>query len=172
MSNINLSQSSESSSLKASGGILDKSLGFSIALLILAFGAYFGLLFYGKTLDSNLASINASIETERKKISGDQANRVVDFQDRLDVIGKSLGSSMFPNDNLAKIEASMLSGTRLSKYSYVMETQSIETTVIAESFKNIAEQIVAFKKAFANVTVGDTSRGEDGKLKVEMTLSI
>lgn len=171
MSNINLSQSPESS-LKASGGILDKSLGISIGLLILAFGAYFGLLFYGKTLDSNLASINASIETEKKKIASDQANRVVDFQDRLDVIGKSLKSNMPPSDNLAKIEASMLPETRLSEYSYDMEKQAIQTTVIAESFKNIAEQIVAFKKVFSNVSVGDTSRSEDGKLKVDMTLSL
>lgn len=172
MSNINLSQSSELSSLKASGGVLDKSLGISIGLLILAFGVYFGLLFYEKTLDSNLASINASIETERKKISNDQANRIVDFQDRLDVIGKSLTSGMSPNDNLAKIESSMLPETKLGQYSYDMEKQSIETVVIADSFKSIAEQIVAFKKVFSNVSVGDTSRSEDGKLKVNMTLAI
>lgn len=171
MSNINLSQSSESPSLKVPRGFVDKSIGISIVLLILSFGAYLGLVFYVKTLDSELTSVNDSIEMEKKKIAGDQANRVIDFQDRLDVVEKAIRTSESPDDNLAKIEASMLPETYLNRYEYDREKRSIETTVVAQSFKNVAEQIVAFKSLFSNVVVGDINRNEDQKLEVDMVLT-
>ena len=59
----------------------------------------------------------------------------------------------------------MVPPENISSYKSDAEEGLVQTVIAADSFRAVAEQIVAFKEAFSSVMVeGDTRVGVDGKL--------
>ncbi len=171
MSQINLLSGSEAANRpQPKGG--SGSVFLSLALLVVVFGAYFGLLFYKEMLQKSFDAKEAESVAMKKRISGEKADRVSDFFDRMTVIDANLkATAESPNAPLAKIEQKMVPTANISSYKYDAEEGSIQAVIAADSFRAVAEQIVAFKEAFSSVMVeGDTRVGVDGKIVATLVI--
>jgi hypothetical protein len=150
---------------------------FSFALLVISFGAYFGVLFYKEALQKTVTSLMADNEAERNLIAGEKADRVADFADRLTVIGGNLKETAFvPNDPLSRIERSLIPEVNLTSYVYNVESETVKVGVAADSFRAIAQNIITLKGeggGFSSVVVdGEAMLGESGKVETTFILSL
>ncbi len=159
-----------------SSGLFSKSLLFSGAVLVVSFGVYFGVVYYRQSLQSSIASLNEQDTAKRNLIAGEKANRVADFADRLTVIDDNLKSTMLaPNEPFFRIEKAMIPEVNLTSYEYSLENGAIDTTIAADSFRAIAQQIIAFKKnaLFSAVMIdGDARVGSNGKIEAKLILTL
>lgn len=174
MSQINLMSGGEEAN-RPKGGFLSGSLFFSIAVLVVSFGVYFGMVYYRQSLEKDLASLKAENDAKKNLIAGEKANRVADFADRLTVIDGNLKSTMLsPNDPFSRIERSMIPEVNISSYMYDVDGK-VQISLVSDSFRALAQQIVAFKKnsTFSAVAVdGDARVGTSGKVETKLTLSL
>ena len=175
MSQINLMSGSEEAS-RPKKNLFSSSLFLSVVVLVVAFGVYFGALYYRESLESRLASLKAEGDAKTKLVSGDKANRVADFADRLSVIDGNLKkTTMLPNDPLSRIERVMIPEVNLSAYSYDVESGMVTISLVSDSFRAVAQQIVALKGAgaFSAVSVdGDVQIGSNGKIDADLNLTL
>lgn len=165
MSSINLSQSNLKRSNQELNTIFDKSLVISSGLIVLSFGAYFGLTMYNSLLEKKTTAVNDAIAAQLSEFEGDSVNRVVDFQERMKSIdAKLMTKDISPQDMFASIEKLMVSGASLDSYKYDVAGKTVSMKVVSSDFKTVARQIMSFKSldSFKSVTVGDVSKGSDG----------
>lgn len=174
MSQINLMSGGEETN-RPKGGFLSGSLFLSVAVLVVSFGAYFGMIYYRKSLEADLASHQAENSAKKNLISGEKANRVADFADRLAVISDNLkATALSPNDPFSRIERAMIPEVNISSYAYDTDGK-VQISLIADSFRALAQQIVTLKKnnVFSAVAVdGDARVGTSGKVEAKLTLSL
>lgn len=175
MSQINLMSGGEESN-RPKTGFLGGSVFLSLIILVGVFGTYFGILYYKQSLTSTISSLVADEAAKKNLISGDKANRVADFADRLTVIKTNLeGTSLAPNDPFARIERAMIPEVNLASYVYNVEEEMIDMMIEADSFRAVAQQLVALKKdrAFSAVSVdGDARIGTSGKIEAKLVLAL
>lgn len=175
MSQINLMSGSEEAN-RPKTNLFGNSLFLSAALTVLVFGAYFGTLYYRQSLEKHLDVLKAEEDSKMRLVSNDKANRVADFADRLSVIGENLGkTTVSPNDPLLRIERVMVPEVNLSAYSYDIENRMAKVSLASDSFRAVAQQIVALKGAgaFSAVSVdGNVQVGSDGKINADLNLAL
>lgn len=175
MSQINLVSESETSS-RSSKNFFGSSLFLSAAILVIAFGVYFGTMFYVRSLEKSVASHEGELVAKKDLIAGDKANRVADFANRLSVIDGNLKkTASSPNEPLSRIERFIMPEVNISSYSYDIENGSVKISLSADSFRSVAQQIVALKRegAFASVSVGgNVGINVEGKIEAELNLSL
>lgn len=175
MSQINLVSGGEEMNRPAKGS-LGSSFFLSVSILVLTFGAYFGSMYYSNSLSRSVASYEQELESKKSLVVGDKANRIADFADRLDVVGGNLKeTSSQPNDPLLRIERSMMPDVNLSSYSFDLEGKKVKVSLSADSFRSVAQQIVAFKKdnTFSGVAIdGSVATDDQGKISADLDLSL
>ena len=174
MPQINLSTGSGSEKIEPSRFRSNLSIILSLLIIAATVGVYFGVVAYRRSVDREFSNIDAEITSKRSMISGEKANRVADFSDRLSIIGKNLSdSAMSPNEPLSKIERSMVPGVNLSSYEYDLEKRVVRAFVVADSFRSLAEQLVSLKQQFSSVQVEKEARlNEDGKVESGLLLAL
>lgn len=175
MSQINLMSGGEESNRPAKS-LFGGSLFLSIALLVVTFGVYFGVMYYSQSLERSVASHEEELIAKKNLVAGDKANRVADFADRLSVIDENLKkTTSLPNDPLSRIEQSIMPDVNISSYSYDVEAGMVKISLVADSFRSVAQQIVVLKRdnAFAAVSVeGSVGINTDGKIGANLNLSL
>ena len=175
MSQINLMSGGVESN-RPKGSFLSGSVFLSLIILVGVFGTYFGVLYYKKSLASTISSLVADEAEKKSLISGDKANRVADFADRLTVIKANLkDTALAPNDPFSRIERAMIPEVNLTAYVYDVEGKTIDIAIEADSFRAIAQQVVALKKdqVFSMVSVdGDAHIGTGGKIEAKFVLAL
>ncbi len=176
MSQINLMTGGGEGSNLPRRSLLGGSFFFSIVVLALAFGSYFGVIFYRDTLQKQVDEINARNEAARNRIAGEKADRVADFADRLSVIDQNLKkTSLPPNDPFSRIERALMPEANITSYSYDIEKKEVKTGLAADSFRAIAQQIITLKRegSFSSATIdGDVKLGTSGKVEALFVLSL
>lgn len=175
MSQINLMSGGEESN-RPKTSFLSGSIFLSLIILVGVFGAYFGVLYYERSLTSTISSLTRDEEAKKALISGDKASRVADFADRLMVIGTNLeDTALSPNEPFVRIERAMIPEVNLTSYVYDIEEMTVDATIEADSFRAVAQQLAAFKKdqAFSSVSVdGDARIGSSGKIEAKLVLTL
>ncbi|QQS15970.1 MAG: hypothetical protein IPK84_01210 [Candidatus Moraniibacteriota bacterium] len=176
MSQINLMSGEGGAANRPSQGFLGGSFSLSVIILVITFAAYFGTVYYVQSLENSLASYKEDLTAKRNLVAGEKANRVADFADRLSVIDENLqNTASVPNDPLSRIERAMMPDVNLSSYSYDVAGGTVKIALVSDSFRAVAQQIVAFKQAadFSAVSVdGNVKIGTDGKIIAELNLSL
>lgn len=175
MSQINLMSGGGESTLPKVG-IFSGSLFLSMLVLALGFGSYFGVKFYRSGLDRELASLIADTERQRNLISGEKADRVADFSDRITLIKNNLAATaLAPTDPLSRIERSLIPEVNITSYEQNVEEGTIRISVASDSFRALAQYIITLKQnnTFSSVSVdGDSRVGDGGKIESNMILSL
>lgn len=176
MSQINLMSGGEAAAGRPSKILFSSSLFLSVAILVVTFGVYFGVLYYSQSLESSVASHEEELVAKKNLVAGEKANRVADFADRLNVIDGNLQKTMtVPNDPLSRIERAIMPDVNLSSYSYDVDKKMVDISVVADSFRSVAQQIVTLKRdnAFSAVAVdGSVGINADGKVSANLNLSL
>ncbi len=176
MSQINLMSGGEAAAGRPSKSFFSSSLFLSVAILVVTFGVYFGVLYYSQSLESSVASHEEELVAKKNLVAGEKANRVADFADRLNVIDGNLQKTMtVPNDPLSRIERAIIPDVNLSSYSYDVDKKMVDISVVADSFRSVAQQIVTLKRdnAFSAVAVdGSVGINADGKVSAKLNLSL
>lgn len=174
MSQINLLQGESSATRPPRVGLAGSSLFLSFALIALSFGVYYGVKFYGASLQKELDSIKAEEEERKALIYGEKADRVFDFSNRLTIIDANLTSfPESPNTPLSKIESAMIPEVNLISFEFSVEGKLVEIKLLADSFKSIAQQMVTLKKEFSSVTITkDAFLNQEGKIESDLSLTL
>lgn len=152
-------------------------------LLVMAILVYLGLLFWQNHLEKQLnENISGTIadqynQAEKQFSQSPNSRRVIDFQNRLQAAGKVFSADKPLLDNLSKIESLMIPGVYLDSLNFDASGKNLTVDGTANSFNNLAKQILSFKEAKSNnggeyfsVTTGKTSVDKDGKIKFSLIL--
>ena len=172
MAKINLAGNSGSDSSRMTTRFLGKSMLLSFLILAGTFGLYFGLVFYREMLARDFAATESESASRTALISGEKADRVADFSDRLTVIEAQLTETALPpTDSLSKIESALVPEANLLSYIALLEESSIKVKLSADSFGAVARQMVAFKQVFSSVLIDkQVEIGESGKIEASLTM--
>lgn len=151
MAGINLSQSLLEKQAQARGQFFDRSLLFTFGGLIFILAVFGGLHWYVGRLESKAQAIDTAIAEKTASLRGSEVNRLIDFSYRLNLIGDHLVTEPDPTAALQQIEAYTLPTVRLTGYAYKQEEGEISIDGLANSLKEVAQQMLAFKN-IADVT--------------------
>lgn len=175
MSQINLMSGREESNRPAKN-FFGSPFFLSATILVVTFGVYFGMMYYVGSLERSVASHEKELTAKKDLVVGDKANRVADFANRLSVIDGNLKkTASFPNEPLSRIERFIMPEVNLTSYSYDMEKGRVKISLAADSFRSVAQQIVALKQkgAFSVVSVDGSVRiNAEGKIEADINLSL
>jgi hypothetical protein len=172
MANINLSQSSQQRGSANASGVMDKTLGISLGLLVLTGVVFGGVKLYSGSLEQKKANIENEIVAQSAGLQGDKVDRVADFQTRSDFIAKKMESKNAPQDILAKVEKAMLPPVVLQDYEYDVEKKTLSLEATADSFKTVSQQLMSFKAAFNSVVMDSGAHGEDESIVFSAKISL
>ncbi len=174
MPGINLSQTAQQKTGIRKHAIFGKGLIAIIIVLLLAVAAWRGLAFWEQRIDGEIAAIEAETAKVRAGFGGEQADKVADFQFRLDTIGESFGDKVYPADMLRSLEGLMLSGVDLSEYSFDANKRTISIAGQVDSFLIIAQQMAILKRTpgFASLSVDSLEREETGKIGFRFSINL
>ncbi len=166
MSGINLSQSAmQNERVQATAGRsrFGARLVWSAVLVLLAAMTWGGATCYDGWLQSGIDGMMTTIKTKESGFNGDDVDRVADFSLRVDLLKQNLAGKPDVSTLLTELQEVMFDGVVLSKYTYDQTTGVIEMVGSADSFRSLAQQLVAFRKLpkFSSLSVGDASRHED-----------
>lgn len=173
MSPINLSQSYRSTAGAAKkSSIADKGVLIAVVIFIITLLIFGGLFLYTKVLAGRAESVSKEIEAETLNLAAKDADRVADFQKRLENIDENISSEKNPNDILKRLAQSMVSGAVIISLQTARSGSSI--TFQADNFQTAAKQILSFKKGgnFNNVAVTGINREQDGKIAISVEISL
>ncbi|GBE17237.1 hypothetical protein BMS3Abin15_01076 [bacterium BMS3Abin15] len=169
MANINLSQSvREEKSSQQKRGIIDKGTSISLTILILTFLVFGGIKMYNIILGNKIAGADKQIDAQLAEINDSDANRIVDFQSRLDQIKSNINSKRNPNEMLDKVGRIMVQGAYLESYNYGESDSQISLNIVANGFEDMAKQILNLKNEFGDADLISNSRGDNGKIEFEV----
>jgi hypothetical protein len=169
MANINLVTNREEGSMLGAGA------GILFGIFILTGLIYGGLLFYGKQLDNKLTVSNDGFESKAKSFVGSDANKAVDFQQRLVISGELLAEERSGNKDIGKIEEAIVVGVYVGSYKYNNTTKAVTLDCFADNYETVAKQILSFKSFdyFSNVLAGETKFDtKNNKINFPVVLTI
>lgn len=166
MTNINLSQSvQEEKASHQKKGIIDKGTSISMAILILTLLAFGGVKVYSIILVDKIAEIDNQANMQLKDIKDSDADRIADFQSRVDQIKSNIDSKSNPNRMLDKVGGAMVQGVYLESYNYNELSSQLSLNMVANGFEDMAKQILNLKNEFGEAGLLSNSRNNDGKIK-------
>src|SRR3990167_3011119 len=149
--------------------LVSSSFFVSIVILVLTFLVLAGVLYYTSSLEKNIAGLMAKIQTETQQINADDATRVADFQQRMDLISSHLTIGMEePATLLSEIEQAMVPGVVLLSFHQETDRDGQRRVLLdaqADSIAAIAQQVLQLKqsKKFSGVIVEEAGQNSDGK---------
>lgn len=159
--------------------LLTGGMAIAIIILLMTFAALFATKWYGHGLNVRLTALKNQIAAESQHFDNEQANRLVDFYERLRIMGGAQRSAnQEPARILQEFERTMVPGVVLTAYRQTNDHVSGATTVVAEADADnldaMAKQILRVKQSslFSGVTVGESVRTTEGKIKFTMTVSV
>ncbi|MCX6761793.1 MAG: hypothetical protein NTY33_03055 [Candidatus Moranbacteria bacterium] len=145
-----------------------------VALLVVLI-VYATLFFYGKNLESKAAELKAAYDAKRNSLIIGDSKKILDFQDRLIVARESMTEERSAKQDLDKVEAAVVAGTRLNGYSYDETTKAITLDCYADNYDTVAKQILSFKSSdyFISVMAGGTKfDSKSGKINFPVILTL
>lgn len=174
MPGLNLSQVSEQKTVIEKHPIFGKGLIAIVVVLLLSLAAWRGLVFWEERVTGEITAIEKETARIRADFEGEQADRVADFQFRLDIIGKSFQDRVRPADMLRSLEALVLPGVDLSEYSFDSKDRTIAIAGEADSFLTAAQQMAILKRTpgFASLSVESLEREENGKVGFNFSINL
>lgn len=164
MTNINLSQSIQSSGAARKTNPVDKGIYISAAIFAATLLIFGGLFLLTKNYSSKKAAVDSRIELESRNLEGKEIDRAADFQKRLGKISEKLSSQKDPNEILRQVGQSMAAGAAVDSFQQA-GSNTLALKITADNFLTAAKQTLSFKKSqyFSNVQMVDVSRNEQGK---------
>jgi hypothetical protein len=175
MLGVNISQSQEEEETKPKRtGFFDTGTIISIVLVGLSVAVWGGIQLYMQSLDKKIATIDASVVQDSGRLSGENIDRIADFDARVAFFASKQPELVEPLDMLKKLEETMVSGIVLTDYEYDHEMNVGIVSGKASDFRALAEQILSFKTngLFSQVGVKRTERDEDGVLHFTLNTSL
>lgn len=174
MPGINLSQTAQQKTDVRKHVIFGKGLIAITIVLLLAVAAWRGLVFWEQRIDGEIAVIDAETGKIRADFKGEQADKVADFQFRLDIIDRSFAGKIYPADMLRSLESLMIAGIDLSDYSFDAKKRSVSIAGQADSFLAAAQQMAILKRTpgFASLSVDSLDREETGKIGFRFSINL
>lgn len=175
MSNINLSRPAGSSS-QPEGRTFDRSFLFSILILVVVFGIYFGLKLYSVRLVSQQADVAQQAAAQVAALHSADGQAVVDFKERSAQVAKAVSAKSsgegMPADLLSKIEGLMVPEVALTMLVYDAEKRQVTLQAVTAEFRHIGRQMVVLKNdaTFALVTA-DEGRRDDAANQIEFSIT-
>ncbi len=164
MTSINFHQSStdELSQSDNRNAVADKGFFISIGVLVVTLLVWGGFKFFHYRTVHNNEQMNEQIVQLQQSFSKDKVNRMVDLQQRLDVIKENFTTRQDANKMMDAIKNSMLPGVYVDSFSY--ENKLLEIDFIANDFLSIAKQVLSFKSSgnIDSLVVKDMKRTEKG----------
>ncbi|MFA5777492.1 MAG: hypothetical protein WC906_03575 [Parcubacteria group bacterium] len=166
MNNINLFESAQGGNnikQRFGGG---KALIVPVVLLIGVFIVLVLLKWYSSNLSNQKASLVQENELEMATLSGKNADRIVDFEKRMERAADESSSRDDYSKYLEELEGIMVSGAKVNSFTYSPNAVKIELTT--DNFQTVARQVLSFKNSnnFKNLKINNTSRSEDGEIIV------
>lgn len=116
---------------------------FGIFVLTVAVwgGVVAGEAYYTKQSEKQ----NALIELKKAELSGPAVSEVADASARLSLVDSGVATRIHPQAILTALESSLLPSIRLDEFEYEDVTGTVRTSGVAPGYKEIAQQIMAFK---------------------------
>jgi hypothetical protein len=136
-------------------------------IVILAWG---GLKAYSMIETKKISNVEAQIISESRSLQGKDADRVADFQGRLDKIFQINNAKIDANNLFAQFQNTIVQGSQASTFSY---DGNLSVKFLCDNFNVVAREIMSFKKSsyFGGTTIESISR-DNQTGKVALTLSI
>ncbi len=160
MPGVNLSQSIvEKSSYQAkSGG--EKGRLIIIGLFLLSLLVWGGVRAGIFSYDKKIMAVQQEIEEKKAGFGGSVVNNIADVDARLALINQKKTDQVYPKTVLTGLEATILPANRLRSFEYDFEEHKISITGEAPGYKEVAQQLMAFKTSpfFSNTIVSNLSR--------------
>ena len=153
MDNLNLATTERSERLIGSGTLK------LAAVLLLVVLVYFGLVFYGKMLQKNIIEMDAQFDGQRTSFAtGEEAKKVMSYQNRLLVAGEIIESERDMNKDLNEVALTINNGTYVDSYAYTEADRTIVLDCYSDNYETIAKQVMGFKSSsyFSSVSIGET----------------
>lgn len=174
MPGINLSQTAQQKTGVRKHAIFGKGLIAIVIVLLLAVAAWRGLVFWENRIDGEIAAVEAETAKVRIGFGGEQADRVADFQFRLDSIAGSFKDKVYPADMLRSLESLMIAGIDLSEYGFDAKKRTITLAGQSDSFLAVAQQMAILKRTpgFASLSVDSLERKETGKIGFKFSINL
>lgn len=170
MTTINLYQEGQQQEENKKNSMISGSFVFSIALLVLVMLVYGGVKLFSNSFDKKNKAILADIEVQKNGIAGEkELVAVVDFQERMDKIKKTVASRVDAKTIIQNVALEMVGGVRLTDYTYTDKLISLNFS--ADNYQLVAREILNFKKSenFTGVGLVSINRAEKAVVfKLEM----
>lgn len=169
MANINLLTDREE------GGSLGTGTAFLVVVFLITVLAYFGLVFYGKKLDSDSQSFSDSYRTKVNSFIAGDAKDIFSFQSRLDDSSQLFDQERNINKDIAAIEGAIVTGVNLGSYGYDGEAKTVKLDCYAGDYETVAKQIQSFKTSdyFSAVVAGESKYDtKSSKIEFPVTLTV
>ena len=159
---MNLSQSVPEEEPVEDRSFFDGGFILSLSLILLSAIAFGGVRLYIGSLDKKIATVEATLNANAQRLSGENIDRIADFDNRLNYFSANKGDFSDTQEILVMLEKRVLSDIVLKKFVYNPHDKVILIEGESDDFKKLAEQIMAFKeeKIFSNMEVQTLDRTE------------
>lgn len=150
VTNINLvsPESVNKSSLTGRSSFL-----LSIILIVIVASAYGVILYFTRSYTDQNKDLEKSIETEKKKLSGDNYTALFDFQDRLVMLDKIIADHTYWDVFLREFSRYVIPEVTLTKLHYNEKEGILEATGIATNYESLSRELMLLRDYPGTVSV-------------------
>ncbi len=172
MSGINLSQSIQGKQAQAQVKFFDRGLIIGVVILVLLVIITVASRWYVGALEKKMIELDTLITQKKTALKGQSIDRLVDFSDRMSTIGDHIQSEPNPADILGLIEENTLASVRLTNFRYNRTNHQVLVEGVARSLKEIAQQMLVFKRVdvIESVRVESIVYDESGTIKFSLVV--
>ncbi len=161
MPSINLSQPANEKSTQA----VDKGTGRKIVIgIFLTVLVVWALVQAGMILlDQKMLASQQRIDDQKMLLTGEGVNAIADIDARLQLVKKNMDRQVTPQVVLAALEKLVLPANRLTSFEHDPSTGAVSLEVVAPNYKEVAQQLLAFKASgeFSGVKISDLTRDKE-----------
>lgn len=153
MTHINLATQKEE------GVVLEKGTVILLASSLLIVFVYFGLVFLGKKIDSDVKNLIAEYDAKQANFVAGETAKVLDFQNRLVLSEELLAKKNTGMQDLEKVEEAIIPGVYLGSYEFDESSKTISLKCYTSNYGIVAKQLLSFKSSehFSSVLSGESS---------------
>jgi len=171
---VNIDLKTTSNNETAGEKSTDTGLVLVLILTVITLVIYGGLYLYEKSISDSVLAKQVEIDQGSQKINSPDAKKVIDFQNRIKIAGDFVSEKNVPLEVFSEMEKLVVSGSYLDSVEYLKETKSIKTVFIIDNYSDVAKQVANLKGSqyFKNVYAGKSEINMDGKVSVEINMSI
>lgn len=110
--------------------------------------------------DKKIMALGQQVEEHKANLSGDEVNQVADIDARLLLVNEGLNKKVAPQSILTELERVVLPANYLMAFDYDNERGIVLIKGIAPGYKEVAQQLMAFKASgsFSDTKVAALTR--------------